>query len=111
MNRIGGESTLAADAGCSIRFKNGSGKSKFFNNVFGYQGIIRKVAGAIIPKQTFNRIKKSSAAQKMVTKIRDKNLARPQFDPELKKQITQIYQEDIRQLSKLIGRDLDHWLK
>ncbi|MEM6641573.1 MAG: sulfotransferase [Bacteroidota bacterium] len=90
--------------------RSGVIKSKLYNDIVGYQGVVRKVAGAVIPKRTFQKLKKNAAAQKLITKVRDRNLDRPPFDPSLKQAITEFYHEDITALSKLIGRNLDHWL-
>ena len=49
---------------------------------------------------------------KMVSMIVSLNRTKPPpLDPELRRQLTEGYRDDILQLQDLIGRDLSHWLK
>lgn len=106
---LGADSSFEPDM--SVNY-NSSGfvKNKLYDSVFGQIGIVRKAAGAMIPNSLFKKLKNSQGAQKALNKVREKNLHKPKFDPDLKRSITDIYKEDIVKLSELIGRDLKHWL-
>ena len=43
--------------------------------------------------------------------LRDRNLAKPQLAPGVRRQMIEMYQEDILKLQDLIDRDLSEWLK
>lgn len=43
--------------------------------------------------------------------LRDRNLAKPQLAPEVRRQMIETYREDILQLQELIDRDLSNWLE
>jgi hypothetical protein len=43
--------------------------------------------------------------------LRDRNLAKPQFAPVLRRQMVEMYREDILKLQDLIDRDLSKWLE
>jgi hypothetical protein len=43
--------------------------------------------------------------------LRDRNLAKPQLAQEERRQMVEVYREDILQLQDLIGRDLSKWLE
>ncbi len=50
--------------------------------------------------------------QAMVSGLKSLNQTKPPpLDPELRRQLTEGYREDILKLQDLIGRDLSHWLK
>ncbi|MEP6695491.1 MAG: sulfotransferase [Pseudonocardiales bacterium] len=40
-----------------------------------------------------------------------RGLDRPEFDPQIRRQLVELYAEDIQQLAQLIGRDLADWLR
>ena len=43
-------------------------------------------------------------------KIRRNNLLKPQLEVETRRELSQIYRQDILQLQELINRDLSKWL-
>ena len=55
----------------------------------------------LIPKKLY---------QTAVNKIMKYNLSKPSLDPEIKKQLSLVFEEDILQLESLISRDLSAWL-
>ncbi|MDT5271644.1 MAG: hypothetical protein QOH49_3830 [Acidobacteriota bacterium] len=42
--------------------------------------------------------------------LRRKNLTKPSLSAELRRQLTEVYREDIKELQEMLGRDLSHWL-
>jgi hypothetical protein len=62
---------------------------------------IRKVVEPWIPSQAAN----------WVRSLRTRNMRQPpSLLPELRKELTTYFHDDLQQTSKLIGRDLEHWL-
>jgi len=53
----------------------------------------------------------ASLRDKLVKKIRDLNPGKPKLSPAVRKQLIELYREDILQLQDFIGRDLSQWLK
>ena len=50
--------------------------------------------------------------RKIISKMQSLNHAKPSpLDPDLRRQLTEEYRDDILKLQDLIGRDLSHWLK
>ena len=43
--------------------------------------------------------------------LNKRNLAKPSLAPGLRRELTESYREDIRNLQDMVGRDLSHWLK
>ncbi len=95
-----------------LRFnESGIIRNRFLNHLYGPGGIVSKTIRAVLPESVMERLRNNLGLQKRVLTIRGKNLHRPKMDPELKKRLTlEVYEDDIRQLEKLIGRDLTHWL-
>lgn len=48
---------------------------------------------------------------RLVGNIRDRNLVKPPFPPEVRAELVEDYREDILKLQNLTGRDLSAWLK
>lgn len=59
-----------------------------------------RVASAVLPVETKRRIKA----------LMEKRLDRPSLLPEHRRQLVDVYRDDIRELEKLVGRSLEHWL-
>jgi Sulfotransferase family len=60
-----------------------------------------RLASAVLPLETKRRIKT----------LMEKGLDRPPLLPEHRKQLVEVYRDDIRELEKLLGRPLEHWLR
>jgi hypothetical protein len=43
-------------------------------------------------------------------RLRGKNLTRPPLSADVRRQLTEVYREDIKELQDMLGRDLSHWL-
>ncbi len=43
-------------------------------------------------------------------RLRSNNLTRPPLSAEMRRQLTEVYREDIEELQGMLGRDLSHWL-
>ncbi|WP_176223804.1 sulfotransferase family protein [Marivirga sericea] len=85
-------------------------KNKKVDAIFGGKGIINRTMKFILPKKIISSLKGNIQVQKKIQSLRSKNLHKPKLKTELKQQITnEIYLEDIKELQKLIDRDLSHW--
>ncbi|MEA3317752.1 MAG: sulfotransferase [Bacteroidota bacterium] len=95
-----------------IRYnESGFVKNKFKDKFIGQQSFIRKGVEKIFPN-FINKLRNSTSMQKIVTKMRSKNLEKPKLSPEIRKRlINEIYKEDILKFQKLINRDLSKWLE
>jgi hypothetical protein len=51
------------------------------------------------------------AVSRVVSGIRERNLVKPPFPPEVRARLVEDYREDILKLQVLLGRDLSNWLK
>lgn len=91
--------------------KSGFIKSKVFDRTIGHNSIIKSLTKEYLPN-VYNNLKHNPKLQTMVNSIRNKNLIRPKLDPELKRIITnEIYLDDIKELQRLLKKDLSHWMK
>ncbi len=48
---------------------------------------------------------------RLASDVKDRNLAKPQLTPEVRRQLIEVYREDISKLQDLIDRDLSGWLE
>jgi len=91
--------------------KSGTVKNKTVDNLVGQNSAIilalKKAAPAI-----HRWMKSNVLINRWLYNLRNKNLQKADFSPQLRKKIVEeIYAEDIKRLSDLIGQDLSHWLK
>lgn len=49
--------------------------------------------------------------QRLVVTLRNQNLAKPEFPTAVRRELVELYREDILKLQALIKRDLSHWLR
>jgi hypothetical protein len=49
-------------------------------------------------------------SRRMGDRLRRQNLTKPPLPPELRRRLTDVYREDIKELQEMLGRDLSHWL-
>lgn len=96
----------------SVKFnKSGLIKNKLANKVYGNNGLLQQTIKSILPDRIIRALKSSTRVQQVSTKIKESNLIRPSFDPEIKRRLTQdVYGDDILKLQKLLNRDLSNWL-
>lgn len=91
--------------------KSGFIKNKFYDKTVGHNSIVKNVIKKLFPDQLYERMKNNQWLQKKVNDLKNENLSRPVLEKSLYKKITEdIYAEEIKNLSKLINRDLTHWL-
>ena len=84
-------------------------KNKFVNRLIGYNNPIFNLTKSFFPKQ-FESLKRNPTAQKLISKIRSKNLEKPSMDITLNQKIMDtIYNEDVSKLENLIEKDLTSW--
>lgn len=108
---LGVDATFKANL--SVRFnQSGIIKNPVLDKIYGQRGVLNKTIKAILPTSTFRALKKNMTLQKTLNDLRSKNLDKPKMDPVIRHGLTNdVYGEDIRQLEKLIGKDLSHWFK
>jgi hypothetical protein len=96
----------------SVRYnQSGFVKNKALNKIIGQGGLISKMK-ALLPKRFADKIKSNLALKRRINNLRGKNLSKPEFDPKIKSFLTyEVYQDDIKSLQQLIGKDLNHWLE
>ncbi len=106
---LGVDTTFKVDM--SVRYnKSGIIKNTLFDKIIGNHGLIPGLTRTIMGN-SYQKLKQSSTLQKLITSIRSKNLAKPSIDPGIRKILTNdIYCDDIRKLSKLTGKNLQHWI-
>ena len=106
---IGVESSFQPDMSFKL---NSSGyiKNKFYDSIFGESKGIIQSARTLLPNCLYSKLKKNHFAMKIKSKIREKNLHKPKLDLNVKNEVTRIYAEDIINLSRMINKDLSHWL-
>jgi hypothetical protein len=107
---IGVDDTFTPDV--SLRYnESGLIRNSFLNKIYGQGGWLSKSMQAILPG-VYKKLKGNLALKKKMLTLRSKNLEKKDIDPALREALTlNVYGEDIKNLEKLIGRDLSHWLK
>ena len=91
--------------------KSGVLKKNLFNRLFGQSGYVPYAFKRMFPSW-YVRLRGNKAVFKKLTNARNKQIVKMDFDPELRKKITEeIYLSDIQELEKLLGRDLSHWTR
>lgn len=80
--------------------KGGASKSQWLTNSLNPKSKILKHARSLIPKST--RVKMRSL-------VLSKNLKRPEMDAKTRAFLTEFYQDDVDQLSNIVGKDLSAW--
>ena len=85
----------------SIR-RNPSGlpRSGFLHRILVERSALKRRLQPILSKRLY----------RLATRIRDRNLFRPELDPETRRRLVDTFQDDIRELEELIDRDLSAWL-
>ncbi|MDT5156678.1 MAG: hypothetical protein QOC99_240 [Acidobacteriota bacterium] len=62
-------------------------------------------------KNLFKPLLPTRWSRRIGDSLRRQNLTKPPLAPELRRQLTEGYREDIQQLQDMLRRDLSHWLK
>jgi hypothetical protein len=62
-------------------------------------------------KSALSQLIPTRVRQRITTTLKEKNLTKPTLSPELRKELIEVYREDILKLQDLIGRDLSQWLE
>jgi hypothetical protein len=91
--------------------KSGTVKNKAVDNLVGQNSAVILTLKKFAPG-LHHWMKDNVLINRWLYNMRNKNLQKADFSPELRKEIVnKIYAEDIGKLSDLIGQDLSHWLK
>ncbi len=91
--------------------KSGTVKNKAVDNLVGQNSAIILALKKFSPG-LHRWMKDNVLINRWLYTMRNKNLQKADFSPALRKKIVEeIYAEDIKKLSSLIGQDLSHWLK
>lgn len=85
-------------------------KNKFLNTFIGGDSILKKYVNRVSPK-TMELIQDNELIKKVIFSMRSKNLEKPTMNPNVRRELVEIYSEDIKNLQNLIKRDLGGWLK
>ena len=92
--------------------RSGIIRNKFYDKTIGSNSVIKKALRNWLPEKLYYQLTHSSKIKRITQTLNNANLEKAALDPGLHERITtEIYGEDIRELSRLIGRDLEHWLK
>ena len=108
---------LGVNAGIEIDYSvehNRSGiiKNRFYDRTIGSNSVIKKLMKQVLPEEFYFRITRSPRVKKITQGINNANLKHAALDTDLYNRITEeIYGDEIRELEKLIGRDLSAWLQ
>ncbi len=87
---------------------SGKPKNPLIDKLIGTNGIIIKIAKKIAPSLLESL--KNGRAKQFLTKLRKKNMTRPEISNEFKLRLfNEVYLDEIEQLEKLINRDLTFW--
>lgn len=108
---LGVDSTFRPDV--TVRYnESGIVKNPLMNKIYGQGGLISRSLRAVFPETVVEKLRGNLTLKKKVFALRGKNLHKPSMDPEVRKFLThEVYAADIRQLEKLINRDLSRWLR
>ncbi|MGI8539731.1 MAG: sulfotransferase family protein [Rubrobacteraceae bacterium] len=105
---LGVDDTFTPDV--SVRYnESGVHKSKSLKNIHTYLLKPDAVKSAVKPFIPL-RLRRSVIAS-LVGGIRNKNLVKPLYSDDMRKQLVEDYREDVLKLEGLIGRDLSAWKK
>ena len=77
-------------------------KNKFLHELLSKQNFLKTSVKAIMPQ---------GLRRKLAMNLKNANLVKPEFSLEIRKQLIEIYREDILKLQNLIQRDLSSWLQ
>jgi len=61
-------------------------------------------------KELIKRFVPATLSRRVGDRLRRMNLSRPPLPDKLKRELTEVYREDILELQRMLGRDLSHWL-
>jgi len=77
-------------------------KNKFLHELLSKQNFLKTSVKAIMPQ---------GLRRKLAMNLKNANLVKPEFSLEIRKQLIEIYREDILKLQNLIQRDISSWLQ
>lgn len=91
--------------------QSGVVKHQWLQRIIGNHGFIQNTSKKILGRR-YQSLKESVWMQKIVNKVRNKNLARPEMNPKVYQFLTrEVYREDLLKLQDLIGKDLSKWME
>jgi hypothetical protein len=107
---LGVDASFSPDV--TLRYnESGLIRNAFLNKIYGQGGIVSRTLRSLFPSY-YQNLRSNLALKKKMMDLRRKNLEKKDMDPAIRRALTlNVYAEDIRQLGKLLHRDLSHWLK
>lgn len=95
------------DVNTEIRYNvSGKPKSRWLHRFFSEENMARRLAQPIV--RTFLS---QETRIRIVQKIQEKNFTRLTISPDTKRKLHQLFEEDIKKLEGLLGKDLSFWRK
>ncbi|HEY9849893.1 MAG TPA: sulfotransferase [Leptolyngbyaceae cyanobacterium] len=98
---IGVDETVVPDVSTK-HLVSGIPKSKFWHNFLNRKSPIKDILKQLIP---------AKIGKQITSDLRKRNLTKPPLSPDIRRQLIEVYKEDILNLQDLIDRDLSIWLK
>nr|WP_019503758.1 sulfotransferase [Pleurocapsa sp. PCC 7319] len=77
-------------------------KNKYLHNVLTKPNLLKSILKPLIP---------NGIRYDLINRLKSQNLTKPPLLPQVRKQLIQVYREDILKLQDLIHRDLSKWLQ
>jgi hypothetical protein len=85
---------------------SGIPRSRFLHNLLSRPNSIRNAAKRVLPENVYQKLTRNP----LLSKLRSRNLARPQLESNTRGRLDDIFRNDIVNTGALIGRDLEFWL-
>lgn len=98
---IGVDTSFAPDTAL-VHNASGVPKSRALARLLSRPHAIKRMLRPLVPEAARNR---------MMTKLKNRNLSKRPIDPEIRRELIEVFRTDIEQLQDMIGRDLTMWLQ
>jgi len=94
-----------------IHNRSGVVRNKFYDRTIGSNSVIKKAIKDLLPETAYSKVTKVPMLQRMTQRINNANLEVPERDSDLLRRInSEVYYNEIKDLSRLLDRDLQKWL-
>ncbi len=88
--------------------KSGVIRNQWIHRLVGGNSVFKSWIHRLSP-QAWESLRRHKGLKKQVLRLRNQNLHRPDFDPEVKSALDEIYKEDMLRTQELTQLDLRHW--